>query len=246
MIAGLLLALVIGIADTCPTNGHSVFPATYANAVRKAGDVPVPVRRTVRPEDLDGVLAGLDLLLLPGGEDVAPARYCERPEPALGRVNLARDEFEFRLLRAAVRRRLPIVGTCRGVQLLNVFFGGTLYQDMPSDLGARYTVEHRTGPDLHAARRDYRHEISIVPGSRLAAACGTLSTKVNSLHHQSVKALGMGMKATAFAPDGVVEAIECTWYPAAGIQFHPERLSTLMSDPVWDRFYSNIAAFAGK
>ena len=242
----LLLALVVGISETCATNGNVVAQGAYAEAVRKSGDVPVVICRTARPEDLDRVVSGLDLLIVTGGEDVDPARYGEEPSPHLGRVNAVRDEFEERLLRAAVRHELPVLGTCRGVQHMNVFFGGTLHQDLPSELGARYTVEHRTGSDVAAARRDRRHPIEIVPCSRLAKACGTESAVVNSLHHQAVKGLAPGMMVTAWTPDGVVEAIECAWYPAAGIQFHPECLNAYNGDPVWERFYSNLALFTGQ
>ena len=222
----LLLALVVGISETCATNGNVVAQGAYAEAVRKAGDIPVVICRTAKPEDLDRIVEGLDLLIATGGEDVDPARYGEEPSPHLGRVNAVRDEFEDRLFAAAVRHELPIIGTCRGVQHMNVFFGGTLHQDLPSDLGSRYTVEHRTGRDSSAARRDRRHPIEIVPESRLARACGTDRAVVNSLHHQAVKGLAPGMTVTAWTPDGVVEAIECAWYPAAGIQFHPESVLT--------------------
>ena len=242
----LLLALVVGISETCATNGNVVAQGAYAEAVRKAGDIPVVICRTAKPEDLDRVVAGLDLLIATGGEDVDPARYGEKPSPQLGRVNAVRDEFEDQLLRAAVRHELPVLGTCRGVQHLNVFFGGTLHQDLPSDLGSRYTVEHRTGPDSRAAQRDRRHPVEIVPGSRLARACGTTAAVVNSLHHQAVKGLAPGMSVTAWTPDGVVEAIECAWYPAAGVQFHPECLNAYNADPVWERFYSNLAVFTGR
>ena len=242
----LLLALVVGISETCASNGTVVAGGAYAEAVRKAGDIPVVVCRTAKPEDLDQVVSRLDLLVVTGGEDVAPARYGETPSPHLGRVNAVRDEFEEQLLRAAVRHELPIVGTCRGIQHLNVFFGGTLHQDLPSELGARYTVEHRTGRNPQAARSEHRHPIEIVPGSRLSLASGTERAVVNSLHHQAVKGLAPGMTVTAWTPDGVVEAIESTWYPAAGVQFHPECLNAYAADPVWERFFSHLRDFAGR
>ena len=242
----LLLALVVGISETCATNGNVIAQGAYAEAVRKAGDIPVVICRTAKPEDLDRIVAGLDLLIATGGEDVDPARYGEKPSPHLGRVNAVRDEFEDLLLRAAVRHELPILGTCRGEQHLNVFFGGTLHQDLPSELGSRYTVEHRTGPDSRAAQRDRRHPIEIAPGSRLAKSCGAEGAVVNSLHHQAVKGLAPGMAVTAWTPDGVVEAIECAWYPASGVQFHPECLNAYNADPVWERFYSNLREFTGR
>ena len=242
----LLLALVVGLSETCATNGTVLAGGAYAEAVRKAGGIPVVICRTAKPEDLDRIVEGLDLLIATGGEDVDPVRYGERPSPYLGRVNAVRDEFENQLLRAAVRHELPILGTCRGLQHLNVFFGGTLHQDLPSELGSSYTVEHRMGPDSHAAARDRRHPIAIVSGSRLAKACGVESAFVNSLHHQAVERLAPGLAVTAWTPDGVVEAIECAWYPAAGVQFHPECLNAYNADPVWERFYAHLQEFTGR
>ena len=240
-----VLALLVGIAEVCSTNGV-VVGSSYTEALRAAGHVPVVVCRTAAAEDLDRVVASLDLLLLPGGEDVDPARYGERPSPRLGRVNAVRDAFEEQLFRAAVRHEVPLYGTCRGLQHLNVLFGGTLHQDLPSELGERYTVEHRTGPSARAAQVDRRHQIAVLPGSRLAAACGARAAWVNSLHHQAVKGLAPGLEVTAWTPDGVVEAVECAWYPAAGVQFHPECLAARAGDPVWTRFFANLGAFAGR
>lgn len=252
LLSGVLLAvcasafardpIVVGISETCPGDGSVRVPGAYAEAVRRSGDVPVIISRTAQPADLDLIVSRLDLLLLPGGEDVEPRRYGERSEPVLGKVNVVRDQFETDLLRAAVRRKLPIVGICRGAQHLNVFFGGTLYQDLPSALGANYTVEHRSPADYATRRRDHLHAIEILPGSRLASACGTTSATVNSRHHQAVKRLAPGFRVTARAADGVVEAIESDLYPAAGVQFHPENLE---NDPVWTRFYTHLADFAG-
>ena len=236
----ILLAFVVGIAEPCRQGDAVAVSSSYFEAVRQAGGTPLLICRPARTEDLDRILAGVDLLLLPGGEDVAPSLYGESPSPRLGAVNEARDAFERDLLRAAIRQELPIFGTCRGLQHLNVFMGGTLYQDLPSDLGPGYTVVHRA--DGQCAM----HPIEILPGSRLANVCGTTSATVNSLHHQAVKGVAPGMRVTAWTADGVAEAAEATWYPAAGVQFHPEGLSTQEKDPVWVRFYSHLAEFAGR
>lgn len=231
-------ALLVGVSEVCAGANASV-PAACTNAISKAGHVPVVICRGTRDE-IDRAVSRIDLLLLPGGEDVDPARYGAQPSPALGRVNKTRDEFEEQVLRSAVRHEVPIVGICRGEQRLNVFFGGTLYQDLPSELGKNYTVEHRSG------KPERRHSIVIAEGSRLAKVCGTESVTVNSSHHQAAKRLAPGMTDTAWSNDGVVEAIECDWYPAAGVQFHPERLSAVYSEPIWDRFFAGIIDFAGR
>ena len=242
----LVLAFVVGITERCLPEGGMRGGYDYAESVRKAGDIPVLICRTAKPEDADEIVSKIDMLLLTGGEDVSPALYGERPSPRLGRVNEVRDAFEEGLLRAAVRQEKPIFGTCRGHQHVNVFFGGTLHQDLPSELGERYTILHSLlGKDVMAKQTNRTHRIVIAEGSRLARACGRREAWVNSLHHQSVKGVAPGMTVTARTEDGVVEAIECGWYPAAGVQFHPECLNAYASDPVWERFYRNLKDYVG-
>ena len=248
----LLAALLVGISDTCSTN-LEIRVGDYAAAVRLSGNTPVVLCRTADPRDLERVVEKLDLLILPGGEDVAPALYGAKPSPRLGAVNHVRDSFERSVLAIAVRHGVPIFGTCRGLQMINVFFGGTLWQDIPSEFPLETSESHsyralnaaRQGSSPSLTNRDHIHTISILPGSRLAEACGVTNASINSSHHQAVKGLAPGFKVTATSPGGVVEAIECEWYPAAGVQFHPEVLFSWNGDPVWKRFYSRLTAFAG-
>ena len=128
-------------------------------------------------------------------------------------LNLRRDAWEFLLLDEAEKRRLPVFGICRGCQVINVYFGGTLWQDLPSE---------RPGEIAHRSKK--LHPIRIVQGSRLAKSLRAENLMVNTSHHQAVKDLAPGFRAVAFAPDGVVEAIESNDLPVAGVQFHPERL----------------------
>ena len=236
MIPSLLLAFIVGLSETCATNGFVSVQDAYAEAVRRGGHVPVVICRTATDADLDKVLSKVDLLLLPGGEDVDPALYGAKPSPHLGGVNAARDAFEFRLLRAAVRRELPVVGICRGLQTMNVFFGGTLFQDLPT--------ERSESKVAHRIRGAERHAIEIDGGSRLATATGAVRLEVNSSHHQAVKGLAPGFRIVARAADGTAEAIECDWYPAAAVQFHPERLC-VQGDAASIRFFANLPRFAG-
>lgn len=217
-VAGLCLLadavpLVVGIADMCSTSNAVSVQSTYVAAVAAAGNTPIVLPAMTDRELVARMLAPLDALLLCGGEDVEPRRYGAAPSPRLGKVNLRRDAWELLLLDEAVKRRLPVFGICRGCQLINVYFGGTLWQDLPSERPGK--IAHRS-KDLHPIR--------VVQGSRLAGCLGKENLMVNTSHHQAVKDLAPGFRAVAFAPDGVVEAIESDTLPIAGVQFHPEKL----------------------
>lgn len=224
--------LLVGITEIClsKNKGQTVSVGTdYAEAVAKGGNLPVVISRYGTDSQIDAILSRIDLLLLPGGGDVSPARYGEKPSPTLGGVSLLRDNFEWRVLALAEKRKIPIVGICRGCQVLNVFHGGTLWQDLPSEFPAK-DVQHR---NVH-------HKIRIEPDSRLARAIGMTETTVNSTHHQAVKKLGSGFRIVAKSPEGVVEAIEATDYPAIGLQFHPERMVAQEKDETFLIFFKNL------
>ena len=204
---------IVGIADVCKTNELSEVGPNYPSAVYAAGAMPYVLPCTTNAEAIAALLDCVDMLLLAGGEDVEPARYGEKPDPKLGKVNLRRDAWEFALVAEARKRRLPILGICRGCQVLNVAFGGTLWQDLPSQ---------KKGAAIHRLN-GVEHGLTTVKGSFLAGLAGE-TCSVNTYHHQAVKDLAKGFKVTATSPDGVVEAIEGTDYPAVGVQFHPEML----------------------
>ncbi len=191
---------------------------TYPQAVAKAGAIPVviPPLAFDRVEPLVDRLCGL---VLSGGPDLDPATYGAQPHPDLGPTEPEVDVFELDLARGADARGLPILGLCRGAQALNVARGGTLVQDVRSELGT--DVEHRQpviGPKTS-------HAVRIEPGSRLADALGRTETAVNSFHHQAVERLGRRLEPVAWAPDGVVEAIEASDRAfAVGVQWHAESL----------------------
>jgi len=197
----------------------------YSEALARAGFASVVVPCTTNEAVLAEIIGRIDLLVLSGGADVSPKRYRAETSPKCSKVDLVRDEFEFRLIAAARRRRLPIVGVCRGCQILNVAFGGTLWQDLPSEFtNVVAEVKHRFGSYYRPADFPSAHAMNIVPGTRLAAAIGAADLAVNSHHHQAVKDLAPGFVVAARSPDGVIEAIEGTDYPAFGIQGHPEAL----------------------
>lgn len=190
---------------------------TYVRALEGAGLVPLAVPTMLTPERAAAALHGVRGLVLTGGEDVAPERYGATPHPRLGAVDPVRDAAELALIAAARARRLPILAICRGIQILNVALGGTLYQDLDSE---------RPGPVSHAGETD--HDVRVEPGSLLERTLGVRSATVNSRHHQAIRDLAPGLRAVAWAADGVIEGAEpvdasLPWTVA--VQWHPEDLT---------------------
>jgi len=167
------------------------------------------------------VLERADALILTGGEDVNPVRYGEAPHPALGRISDERDAAEIALVQAAHELRVPTLAICRGVQILNVALGGTLIQDIPSQVGAE--INH----DPDTPRTSQSHGAEIATDSRLARALGVTRMQVNSVHHQAIRRVAPTLRVVATAPDGVIEAVETApddpWW-CVGVQWHPEDL----------------------
>jgi putative glutamine amidotransferase len=188
----------------------------YVRSVEAAGGLPL-VLAPGRPEDAADLLSRVSGLMLTGGGDVDPQVYGEAPHATIGRVIPERDAFEMALCRQALARRMPVLAICRGQQVLNVATGGTLVQDIPSQLaGAK---DH----DPDTERWAVAHQVNILPGTRLRAILGTDTVAVNSFHHQAVKDPGRGVVVSARAEDGVVEGIEVPEQPfVVGVQWHPE------------------------
>ncbi len=194
--------------------------AAYVRALLFAGGVPLILSPLMGASLAASALDGCDGLLLTGGEDVDPSWYGAEPSPHLSPPSQERDLFELALFAVARQRGLPILGICRGIQLINVALGGTLFQDLPSE---------RPGPVDHSpsSPRDARtHVIRLEEGSRAAAALETLRPTVNSVHHQAIKDLAPGLVATGWSEDGLIEAAEsrtgAPWILA--VQWHPEEM----------------------
>ena len=201
----------------------------YVRSLESAGLIPLAVPPLIDPKSAAEIIDAAGGLLLTGGEDVDPKLYGAPAHPKLGAVNAQRDATELALFNAARERKLPVLAICRGIQLVNVACGGTLYQDLPSERSS--SIQHDQ-PSDRAART---HDVTITPGSRLAAATGTLEMAVNSYHHQAACRLGAGLRVTATAPDGVIEGMESTdpaWW-IVSVQWHPEDLTTDVRS--WDR-----------
>lgn len=222
--------IYVGIAEICPKENSrrdvSVF-AAYAESVAKGGNVPVVIPRYAPGGDFGASLERIDLLLVTGGPDISPERYGEKTLPGTGPLNPVRDRFEFALVAAARKAGTPILGICRGCQLLNVAFGGTLRQELPEG-GVKY-------------HRKTRHRITIDDGSLLGAMVGEKKPIVNSSHHQCVREPALGFDVVARAPDGTIEAIESKCYRAMGLQFHPERLVSFGHNALWNGFFSRLS-----
>lgn len=201
----------------------------YVRSLEGAGLVPVIIPPLSSPAAAEAIMASCAGLLLTGGEDVGPALYGAAAHPKTGAPHLNRDATEIALFHAAKARRMPVLGICRGIQIANVALGGSLVQDIPSERPSN--INH----DQPDERGERTHDVMIVPGTRLAAALGATSLRVNSYHHQSADRIGAGLVVTATAPDGVIEAVETTdpvWWMVA-VQWHPEDLTT--DAQPWDR-----------
>jgi len=188
--------------------------ADYAASIAAAGGVPVQVTRDAPVSDL---VNRLDGLVLSGGADVDPARYGARPDVGLGEVEPERDAWELALLAAAAALDLPVLGVCRGFQLLNVAYGGTLRQHVELDEGAGH-------PQWDVDGRVATHEVTTVAGTTLRGLVG-VSLGVNSLHHQVIETVGGGLVVTAHASDDVVEGLETSDGRVLAVQWHPELLA---------------------
>lgn len=234
---------LIGVSTEHTTPRKAGAYTTYSNAIIKAGGIPVFIPITDNMAELKLVISRLDGLLMTGGGDVNPLYYNEKPGDKLVEVDSIRDRYDIALIRLACNKHVPILGICRGCQLINVALGGTLYQDLPS--------EHPSDVIHSQKEANYvpTHDIQLVKGSLLYQLIKEDSFKVNSFHHQAVKQTAPGFIVTAFAPDSVVEAIESKAKNVIAVQFHPECLilndhNKMMS--LFDNFIARAKRYRAK
>ena len=189
----------------------------YTASLRRVGAKPV----WIETDDLQkaiGEMLKCDGLLLPGGEDVNPARYGQAISEKCGEIVDVRDYIEMEMLKAFLPTGKPILGICRGHQLLNVYFGGTLHQDIVALSGCKH--------DDYPHKDLGNHRVTITSGTKLARILGKKSLQVNSLHHQAVDTPAPGMIVSAVCEDGIIEGIELSDYPfCIGVQWHPEHMT---------------------
>lgn len=215
------MKIAVSVAEKEKAKGQD---SPYFKALITAGALPEEIQLVTagasnfRAEDFDGILLG-------GGEDVDPALYEEEKKYDNVKINRKRDDFELKLLDGAQESQLPVFGICRGTQLINVKFGGSLYQDLEHDAPPeiKAEIDHKqTG-----GRSDATHSVTLTEPESLLAESFHGHCNVNSLHHQAIKRVGRGLKVTAYSEDGLVEAVEAAeGFPyLVGVQWHPEEIA---------------------
>ena len=232
---------IIGLTPSLESGENKIYtPTSYPKAIIEAGGNPVFFNFTRDPEMIEAYAAMVDGVLFSGGDDVDPSTYGEEQIWGCGDVVPLRDDFEISLLKVLLEKypEKPILGICRGCQVLNVATGGTLYQDLRSQKDG--CIRHQQQQSSHYAS----HRAMVEEGSLLHQIYGSTEVMVNSFHHQAVKDLAPGMRLTAVASDGVVEGFEKPDHPYfVGVQWHPERLVERAENAAhWQLFKSFVDA----
>ena len=210
----------------------------YMEGVAEAGGIPLMLPLTEDGEDISRLLDSIDGILLTGGHDVHPSVYGEEPVPECGAVCRERDAMESELLKQALKRDIPVLGICRGIQFLNAYLGGTLYQDLPTERPPG--TEHHQKPPYDIPV----HRVSVEKDSGLSRLLNTDSLSVNSYHHQAIKEKADSLKTMAISEDGIIEAVEMpdkrfVW----AVQWHPEFSfrRDLSSRKIFEEFVRNCS-----
>ena len=212
---------------------------TYINAIREAGGLPLLIPNQLVEKEWREIYKRLDGILFTGGGDIRTDLFNGSPHPKVAEVDDERDSLELSMLRLAVKDGKPFLGICRGCQVANVALGGTLYTHIPDQLEG--AIRHDWYPNI--PRNHLAHPVRVEEGSRIAEIFGEPVLRVNSLHHQGIKDLAPALKAVAFAPDGLVEAVDLTAHPFGfAVQWHPEWLTD--QEPTKRLFLSFVDASA--
>jgi putative glutamine amidotransferase len=206
---------------------------TYTDSIVKAGGLPVIIPLTDDMSIIDEFCGRIDGLMMSGGNDIDPKMYGEKPRVKLDELSDLRDNMEKRMLDNALENKTPILGICRGLQMINIYFGGTLYQDIKTDLPD--ALNHEASTESKNLE-DKAHTLQIEKTSKLFEILGTESLESNTHHHQAVKKLGKGLKVTARTEDGIVEGLETDDDRfIIAVQSHPESLGSVI--PTWGNLF---------
>ncbi|MBC7528930.1 MAG: gamma-glutamyl-gamma-aminobutyrate hydrolase family protein [Chthonomonadaceae bacterium] len=217
---GKIVGITCGLQVRAYDGARNMLNHTYSQAIEKAGGIPLILPITDDPDTLSRYLDVIDGLLLTGGVDVHPLLYGEEEHPRLDVVDRARDATELPLIHEALSQDMPIFAICRGLQILNIALGGSLYQDLPTQNPS--SIEHQQRNSM-IPRATLTHSYEVSSGSRLASIVGDTLQECNSFHHQALKRIGEGLRVSATAPDGIVEGAEMPDKRyVVGVQFHPE------------------------
>lgn len=213
---------LIGLTPYHDTDNHDIkMRPTYLRALKAAGAIPVVMPLEASEDDLKQLTDELDGFLFAGGPDVHHFLFGEETREGCGNVSKERDQMELTLLPLILALGKPVLGICRGIQILNIGLGGDIWQDIPSQVKRDFPVAH-SQPFYYNMPS---HTVTLSDDSLLSSIAGKSELKVNSMHHQAVREVAPGLIATAWSPDQLVEAIEMPGYPFfLGVQWHPEYL----------------------
>jgi putative glutamine amidotransferase len=216
-----IIGLTTSRTSTSTGRAETKLPDAYIQAVFEAGGTPLLIPIQLSDQPLRTLSSRLDGLLLTGGGDIHPDRYNGNSHPRVYGIDPQRDRTEIFLLHEAIGDERPFLGICRGIQVINIAHGGTLYEDISDQHPG--ALKHDYYPDWP---RDYlAHEVNIEPDSQLAQVLEHLQVRVNSLHHQAVRSVSPALQVVARAPDDIIEALELPGYPfGLAVQWHPECL----------------------
>ena len=217
---------LVGVSGSIDAEERKQYiPRVYLRSLLKAGVIPVLLSVDMDTKQIKSCLSRLDGVMLSGGSDLDPALFGEEPLPETSRISTIRDQLEIRLVREAYSLSMPVFAICRGIQTLNVALGGSLYQDLPTQYASpdgKQVILH----NQQASAKETSHRVAFPMGSPLHAIFAKDSIKVNSLHHQAIKAVAAPLTVCAYAEDGVIEAVYDANKPFVwGVQWHPERLA---------------------
>jgi microsomal dipeptidase-like Zn-dependent dipeptidase/gamma-glutamyl-gamma-aminobutyrate hydrolase PuuD len=215
----------IGLSVNVKGDRHNIADA-YVQSILKSGGCPVVIPMQEDLNALVCLLDKIDALVLTGGGDLHPAFFHETPIPSIGNTHIDRDVYDLTLIRLAADRQIPLLGICRGLQVINVAFGGNLYQDIPTQYQGKAEGDIQVEHNQTTPKSQTSHTVRIDRDSCLYRILQRESLEVNSFHHQAIKNLAPVLKATAYAPDGIVEAFESNnCHRIWGVQWHPEGMA---------------------